>query len=137
MEAILSDQQIKELVEAAKEVRQHAYAPYSRFNVGAAVLGMNGEIYVGCNVENGSFGLTLCAERVAVANAVAHGCRDFRALAIVAETNDGPVTPCGACRQVLAEFNPSLAVICASETGRAKVLRLDDLLPHHFDFSHH
>jgi len=133
METALSEQQVTDLVAAANEARLHAYAPYSRFSVGAAVLGTNGEIYAGCNVENGSFGLTLCAERAAVAHAITHGCRDLRALAVVAETNNGPVTPCGACRQVLAEFNPMLTVICATETGRMSVLRLDELLPHHFD----
>ena len=137
METVLSEQQVKDLVEAAKEARKYAYAPYSRFKVGAALFGTNDEIYVGCNVENGSFGLTLCAERAAVAHAITHGCRDFRALAIVGETKDGPVTPCGACRQVLAEFNPFLTVICASEAGLTRTWPLNELLPHHFDFGLH
>jgi len=130
----LSRKEITDLVEAAKEARRNAYAPYSRFSVGAALLACNGEIFVGCNVENGSFGLTLCAERVAVANAVVNGCRDFEAIAVVAGTDETPPTPCGACRQVLAEFNPLLTVICATESGQFRIMRLDELLPHHFDF---
>lgn len=137
METALSKKQIQELVDAAKKARHHAYAPYSRFTVGAALLALDGKIYVGCNVENISYGLTQCAERSAVCNAVAHGCRDYQALAIVADTDDVPPTPCGACRQVLAEFNPTLTIICANTTDNMKVLSLDELLPHHFDFGMH
>jgi cytidine deaminase len=134
METSLSQQQINDLVEAAREAREEAYMPYSRFAVGAALLGSDGEIYRGCNVENGSFGLSLCAERVAVGNAVIAGCRDFSAIAIVTGYEGIPVTPCGACRQVLAEFNPLLSVVCANEEGAMRVFRLDELMPHPFDF---
>jgi len=134
MEALLTEQRIRELIEAATAARARAYAPYSRFNVGAAVLGADNQIYLGCNVENASFGLTICAERVAVTNAVAHGCREFVALAVVAETDSGPVTPCGACRQVLAEFSPHLTVICADGKNPPQIIKLDDLLPHRFEF---
>jgi cytidine deaminase len=135
METKLTDQQIARLIEEARKARQRAYAPYSRFQVGAALLGTDGNVYPGCNVENGSFGLTLCAERAAVGSAVASDCRDFHALAIYSETDDeSPITPCGACRQVLAEFNPFLTIICANEKESTRVFRLDELLPFHFEF---
>lgn len=133
MEPTLAERQIADLIEAAGAARRRAYAPYSRFLVGAALLGKDGKVYVGCNVENASFGLTICAERVAVANAVAQGCREFAALAVVTEGEDGPSTPCGACRQVLAEFAPQMTVICADERGLRRLFALDDLLPDRFD----
>ena len=92
------------LVEAAWAAREHAYAPYSNFPVGAALLVEDGRIFAGCNVENLSYGLTNCAERVAIGAAVAAGARGFLAVVVVAETKE-PISPCGACRQVLAEFN--------------------------------
>ena len=101
------------LVAAAREAATRAYAPYSHFSVGAALLGEDGQIYVGCNVENASYGLCLCAERNALFHAVACGCRTFRALAIVAPK---PSTPCGACRQALAEFcGPTLDIFLAAQ----------------------
>jgi cytidine deaminase len=135
MKTTLDPKQIEQLIEAAKEARGRAFAPYSRFSVGAALLGPDQQIYLGCNVENASFGLTICAERAAVANAVAHGCHDFHALAVVAESDSGLVTPCGACRQVLAEFSPHLTVICSDGAGQTKIFGLDDLLPYRFDFN--
>lgn len=115
-----------ELVMAARAAREHAYAPYSHFRVGAAVLADDGTIHAGCNVENASYGLTICAERNAVAHAVAAGARSFAVIAIVTENG---VTPCGACRQVLAEFNPQMTVILVDEVGHQRVYALVDLLP--------
>ncbi len=118
---------IDRLVNAALEARRHAYAPYSRFPVGAAVLGADGRVFAGCNVENSSLGLTVCAERNAVAAAVAGGTRPV-AVAIVA--NDHGITPCGACRQVLAEFTPSMPVVTAAAgDGTPQATSLDALLP--------
>lgn len=114
------------LLPAAWEVRDRAYAPYSKFKVGAALRGTDGVIYLGCNVENLSFGLTICAERNAVAQAVAAGCRSFTALVVVADTRE-PVSPCGACRQVLAEFG-DLPVLMATRQ-RSEETTLAILLP--------
>jgi cytidine deaminase len=122
------DIEISSLIEAATGVRSLAYAPYSRFFVGAALLTSEGRIFRGCNVENISFGLTLCAERGALVAAVADGVQTFRAIAIVADT-DTPISPCGACRQVLAEFAPDLLVISANLKGRTETFSLADLLP--------
>jgi cytidine deaminase len=121
------------LVEAAKSTRQRAYARYSRFPVGAALRAANGEIFVGCNVENVSYGLTICAERAAVFAAVAAGQRRFSALAVVA---DGGVTPCGACRQVLAEFGDDLPIylVDSAQGDRIEEVRLRELLPRAFRF---
>ena len=116
-----------ELTAAAWAVREHAYAPYSGFAVGAAVLADDGRIFAGCNVENLSFGLTQCAERVAVATAVAAGVRRFRAVAVVADTRE-PVTPCGACRQVLAEFG-DLPLRSSTRSGACFEAALSSLLP--------
>jgi cytidine deaminase len=115
-----------ELVKAAWQVRERAYAPYSKFAVGAALLAADGRVFVGCNVENLSYGLTNCAERVAVGAAIAAGARDFLAVAVVADTQV-PVSPCGACRQVLSEFGVP-RVLLANRTTRLEFL-LDELLP--------
>jgi cytidine deaminase len=116
------------LVNAAIEARKNAYAPYSKFAVGAALLTKSGEIFSGCNIENISLGLTICAERAAVAAAVAHGQREFVAVAIATESKE-PAVPCGACRQVLAEFNPAMKVISSTIEGRKETSTLADLLP--------
>ncbi len=116
------------LVQAAIEARLNAHAPYSNFPVGAAIECSDGTVFTGCNVENLSFGLTMCAERVAVGAAVAAGHRDFRCVAVVAETNV-PISPCGACRQVLAEFHPSLPIISSTLDGITEEFVLDQLLP--------
>ena len=122
----------QELVAAARAVRKRAYAPYSNFHVGAAVLDGQGRIHVGCNVENASFGLTICAERNAMAAAVSAGVRRLRAVAVVTATRP-PGTPCGACRQVLAEFgDDDLPVLLASPTGPADETSLGALLPRAF-----
>ncbi|MCW1921953.1 cytidine deaminase [Luteolibacter arcticus] len=113
------------LIEAAWQVRERAYAPYSKFHVGAALLA-EGKIIPGCNVENLSYGLTNCAERVAVGAAVAAGLREIEAVVVVADTAV-PISPCGACRQVLAEFGDPL--ICLASRTERLVFRLSELLP--------
>lgn len=117
-----------DLIRAAIEVRKQAFAPYSQFAVGAALLDSEGGIHTGCNVENISYGLTLCAERGAVMSAVAAGRRSFVAIAIVADTAV-PLSPCGACRQFLAEFAPDLKIVSATLTGKEELLSLSVLLP--------
>jgi cytidine deaminase len=122
----------EQLIERARQARELAYSPYSRFAVGAAVLTEDGEIYDGANVENVSFGLTVCAERVAIFSAVAAGKRKFTGLAVVTDTPE-PATPCGACRQVMYEFSPELWVLTANLTGQQRMFRLPELLPAVFD----
>lgn len=120
------------LVAAARRARRHAVAPYSGFKVGAALETADRRVITGCNIENATYGLTLCAERVAMFTALAAGHRRFRRVAVVADTGD-PTPPCGACRQILWEFGGDLEVILANlrrETGRH---RLSDLLPLPFD----
>jgi cytidine deaminase len=127
----LDDAQRAELVKAARDARARAYAPYSRFRVGAAVLCADGRVVAGCNVENSSFGLTVCAERVAIGAAIAQGANGFRAIAIAAEP---PAMPCGACRQTLVEFNPDMIVLIAGPDGEPREARAADLLPDFFRF---
>lgn len=119
---------LKKLLATAQAARRHAHAPYSKFRVGAAVLTADGQIFTGCNVENASYGLTICAERVAVTTAVSAGYRKFQAIAIVAPC--AVPTPCGACRQVLAEFG-DLPVVCADarHLAAAQFYQLSELLP--------
>ena len=118
----------QQLLDRARRAREHAYAPYSRFTVGAAILTATGEIFSGCNIENASLGATICAERVAIFGAVAAGCRALTALAVIADTPE-PVAPCGLCRQVLAEFNPDCPVLMANLAGRTRLANLKELLP--------
>lgn len=125
-------QQWRELVEAACRAREHAHAPYSRFRVGAALLGESGRVHAAGNVENASYGLSMCAERCAVGLAVAAGERRFTAVAVCTDT-EAPTPPCGACRQVLQEFAaPELVVLLAGRDGNVEQLRLADLLPRPF-----
>lgn len=129
-ESELSDTTILRLLETAREVRLRAYAPYSRYQVGAAVLGDDNHIYGGCNVENASYGLCNCAERVAIASAIAAGCTKPKAIAVV--TPDAG-SPCGACRQVMAEFNPYMQVIIAGPNDeQARYTTAAALLPDFF-----
>lgn len=116
------------LFDAARAVRESAYAPYSRFKVGAALLAGDGRVFTGCNVENLSFGLTMCAERVAVGRALADGASAFLRIVVVADT-DRPVSPCGACRQVMAEFNPDLEIYLGTLKGQRERFLLSELLP--------
>ena len=123
----------QELIAQAIEARQRAYAPYSHYKVGAALLGRSGTVYLGCNVENASFGHTVCAEHTAVLKAVSEGEREFEALAVV--TRNGGA-PCGACRQVLAEFAPDLIVYIADTRGEQRTTTLSQLLPDSFTPKH-
>ncbi|AGB41512.1 cytidine deaminase, homotetrameric [Halobacteroides halobius DSM 5150] len=117
----------EQLIEEAIRARENAYTPYSNFKVGAALLTVDDEIYTGCNVENSSYGLTNCAERTAIFKAISEGKKDFKALAVVADTDD-PVSPCGACRQVISEFGPGIKVIMANLEGDAITKDLKDIL---------
>ena len=119
----------KNLLDRAIEAREYAYAPYSNYKVGAALLTTGGKIYKGCNVESASYSPSNCAERTAIFKAVSEGDRDFEAIAIV--TIDGG-TPCGVCRQVMREFAPNLTVIIGDLAGKFRVFTLPDLLPHSF-----
>jgi cytidine deaminase len=129
---VTGPRQDADLVRAARAARKRAHAPYSRFQVGAAVRDERGRVHVGCNVENASYGLTICAERNAVAAAVVAGARKLRAVAVVTPTRP-PGTPCGACRQVLAELGDARTrVLLASPTGAAEDTTLGALLPRGF-----
>lgn len=122
----------EELIKAAQEAMNHAYTPYSKFNVGAAILSEDGKIYTGCNIENASYGLTNCAERTAIFKAVSEGVREFKAMAVVGNT-DIPISPCGACRQVLSEFaTPNMIVFLANTKGESKDFTVEELLPYSF-----
>lgn len=127
---------MKKLVMAALEARKKAYAPYSKFKVGAALEAANGRVYTGCNVENSSYGLTVCAERVALFKAVSDGVKKFKRIAIVADTKK-PCPPCGICRQALYEFAPNIEVVMANVKGKRKVVRLSSLLAHPFSLNNH
>ena len=121
------------LMDRAKEVSKNAYIPYSKFAVGACVLTENGNSYTGCNFENASFGLTICAERNAIGTAIANGERKIKAIAIYSPNGDN-CFPCGACRQVIYEFQTDEGVDVITEVnGELKVYKLNDLLPHGFD----
>ena len=116
------------LAKVARKVRERAHAPYSHFQVGAALESDNGKVFSGCNVENISYGLTICAERNAVFAAIASGARSFRRIVIVADSKE-PVTPCGACRQVLSEFSEDMEVISVNLEGKEFRASLAELLP--------
>ena len=116
------------LEKAARKVRERAYAPYSNFQVGAALESTSGKVFTGCNVENISYGLTICAERNAVFAAIAAGVRSFRRIVVVADSLE-PVTPCGACRQVLSEFSETMDIISINLDGKKYRANLSELLP--------
>ncbi len=119
------------LIKAAVAARQHAYAPYSKFKVGAALMTVDGRVFTGCNIENASYGATICAERVALFKAVSEGCTEFATIAVVYD-RDELATPCGICRQALAEFGGNITVIHANLRGECECSRVSDLLPRSF-----
>jgi cytidine deaminase len=122
------------LRDAALEVRLNAFAPFSHFQVGAALEDTGGRIHTGCNVENATYGLTVCAERVAVFKAISEGVRKFRRIAIAADT-DTLTPPCGACRQILWEFCGDIEITLVNPRGKTETLRLGELFPRAFDAS--
>ncbi len=128
----LTETAVQELLEGAQQAKKIAYAKYSNFRVGAALLTANGKIYKGCNVENSSYGLTCCAERVAIFKAVSEGERDFRAIAVVSDAQEY-CTPCGACRQVMAEFQLQMPVYMGNNDGLYKMKTVSQLLPLNFN----
>jgi cytidine deaminase len=133
----VDDKQMDRLFALAREAAKAAYAPYSKFRVGAALLGADGRVFTGCNVENRSFGLTICAERSALVQGVSQGCRSFLALAIATPDSKEPVGPCGACRQVLSEFMGPLAPVrfgMGDPAGEIVNSSMGELLP--FDSLH-
>jgi cytidine deaminase len=123
------------LIAAALAARENAFAPYSKFRVGAAIEDTDGRIHTGCNVENATYGLTVCAERVAVFKAISEGVRKFRRVVIAADT-DRLTPPCGACRQILWEFCGDVEIVLVNPRGTTETHRLKDLFPKPFDVSY-
>jgi cytidine deaminase len=123
-----------ELIRAALDTRNHAHAPFSNFLVGAALQDESGRIFTGCNIENATYGLTICAERVAVFKAISEGARKFAAIAVAADT-DVLTPPCGACRQILWEFCGDVELTLVNLAGKIETLRLKELFPRPFDAS--
>jgi cytidine deaminase len=121
----------QELAKAAQKAKRNAFSPFSKFKVGAALLTKNGTIFSGCNIENSSYGLTMCAERVAIFNAISSGASNFSAMAIVSDDSDF-TPPCGACRQVLLELAGDIDFIMIDSKKRYKILKLTSLLPFAF-----
>ncbi len=121
----------EELIEIARKARENAYAPYSNFKVGAALLTKSGKVVTGCNVENSSYGASMCAERVAVFKAISEGEKEFAEIAVITDAEE-PAMPCGMCRQVLAEFSPRIKVYAANLRGKVIETTLDKLLPYAF-----
>ena len=121
-----------ELIEAARAARKNAFAAYSNFKVGAALKTRSGKIFTGCNIENASYGLTMCAERVAIFKAISEGEKDFTAIAVVADT-DAPVSPCGACRQIIWEFCGDIPVILSNLENQNEIIQMREFLPRAFD----
>ncbi len=126
------NEESKELIESAKQAREKAFAPFSNFKVGAAVKTKGGKVFTGCNIESASYGLTVCAERVAIWKAVSEGETEFTNIAVVADTED-LTPPCGACRQIIWEFCGDLAVTFANLKGNVETVQMKNLLPRAFD----
>lgn len=122
----------EELIEAATRVRENAYAPFSDFRVGSALETDDGEIIAGCNVESASYGLTVCAERVAIWKAISMGKRKIKHIAVVADTEE-LTPPCGVCRQIIWEFGGDIPVVMANLKGKVETVQMKDLLPRAFD----
>lgn len=121
----------RELMKKAEEAKEKAYAPYSGFRVGAALMTREGKIYTGCNIENATYGATICAERAAIACAVANGQREFETIAIDSDAEEATF-PCGICRQVIAEFGQNIKVVVGKVDGDIQVYEIKDLFPHAF-----
>jgi homotetrameric cytidine deaminase len=128
------DPDTAELLRLARDARKMATAPYSHFKVGAVVRTASGKIYTGCNVENATFSLTICAERLAIFKALSEGDMDFTHVVITADSN-GVCYPCGACRQIISEYAPRAVVVCANLNGTVEIFQAGELLPHAFDGS--
>jgi cytidine deaminase len=128
----LSEEQFRPLIEAANKARLHSVAPFSEFLVGAAVKTADGKVYTGCNVESASYGLTVCAERVAIWKALSEGEKHFTELAVVADT-ETLTPPCGTCRQIIWEFARDATIVFANLNGKSEVFHMRDLLPSAFD----
>jgi cytidine deaminase len=127
----MQEDKIQELIRQAVSAKQRAYAPYSNYRVGAAVYGETGRVYSGCNIENASFGATICAERTAIFKAVSEGERKLLGLALVADDKES-ISPCGICRQVMAEFGLTMPVYMAMSDGSYEVMTVEELLPRSF-----
>ena len=121
----------KGLIQAARKAKTHSHSPYSKFRVGAAVMTKSGKIYTGCNIENSSYSLTVCAERTALFKAVSEGEKKFLAMVISTDVNDF-ISPCGACRQVISDLAGDIIVILTNGVGKTKIMKMKDLLPHPF-----
>jgi len=124
-------EEYKKLISEAEKARKRAYTPYSKFKVGAAVLSADGKIFTGCNIENASFSLAVCAERVAIFKAISEGSTKFKAIAVIGDT-DKPCSPCVACRQVISEFGEDIPLIMANLKGDVKIKKIKELLPEAF-----
>ena len=122
---------IKELIEKSFEAQNRSYAPYSNFHVGASLLGKSGKLYLGANIENASYGATICAERVAMCKAISEGEKDFVAICITC-SNKTEAFPCGICRQFMREFSPNMSIIIATSLDSYNVYTLEEMLPHSF-----
>jgi cytidine deaminase len=133
-QGILTGSEYETLISAARSARENAYAPYSDFRVGAGLRAASGRIFGGCNVENATYGLTVCAERVAIFKAISEGERGFDAIVVVTDT-DSLTPPCGSCRQLIWEFCGDVPVILANLKGKVEIIQMRDLFPKPFDAS--
>ena len=128
----MNTEQQNKLIKAATEARERAVAPFSGFRVGASLLTKDGEVFTGCNIENASYGLTMCAERVAIFKAISEGKREFQKIVIVADTED-LTPPCGACRQIIWEFCGDVEIVLTNLQGKTETIQMRELFPRAFD----